>query len=103
MVHPADNNVVRWADDHRVPWYYTRERGLPHPCLKIQFGHLTAYFCRGKLTRLWAHADQCFLDDMFRQLVTLFELCGRPRSVVWGHGGTLPIERRMLLDDPPPF
>ncbi len=78
----ADRDLVKWAAEHALPFYYTTEDGLPSPCLKIHFGYVTAYFCRGQLTRLWAHADRAFLDDMFEQLMRIFELCGRCRSLV---------------------
>ena len=78
IVEPADRDIVKWAVDHAVPCYYTREQGLPTPCLKIHCGHVTAFFCRGRLTRLWAHADHAFLDDMFAELTQLFALCVSP-------------------------
>ncbi len=98
IVEQADREIVKWAVDRLLPWYYTRERGLPEPCLKIHFGHITAYFCRGQLARLWTHADRGGLDDMFGELMVLFDLCGSPRSILSGttSGSRL---RRFQSDD----
>ncbi len=82
IVNLADRGLVTWAVEHGTPVYYTQEQGLPNPCLKIHFGHVTAYFCKGQLTRLWAHADRAYLDEMFEQLMKIFELCGCCRSLV---------------------
>lgn len=81
----SDRAIVEWATVRAFPWYYTEEKGLPGPCLKVHCGHVTAYFHRGKLRRLWAHADRPDLDDMFLELTHLmsFNARRRPRS-----GGT---------------
>ena len=83
IVNHADREIIKWAVDRMLPWYYTRERGLPDPCLKVHFGHITAYFYRGQLVRLWTQADQGSLDDMFCELMVLFDLCGSPRSILF--------------------
>ncbi len=101
IVEPSDRELVKWAVDHSVPWYYAHEHGLPDPCLRIQYGHLTAYFCRGRLTRLWAHADEAFLDDMFQQLLELFDLCGPARRILFPGRNVSRSGRRALWDDPP--
>ncbi len=75
LVEPLDHDIVSWAKRRRLPCYYADEEGLPRHCLKIQFGHITAYFAEGRLVRLWAHADQDLLDEMFEQLTQLFLLC----------------------------
>ena len=75
IVEPADRDIVKWAVDHSVPCYYASESGLPAPCLKLQCGHVTAFFCRGQLTRLWAQADYEFVDQMFAELTEMFRLC----------------------------
>ncbi len=77
IIESADRDIVKWAVDHAVPWYYTRESDLPQPCLKLQCGHVTAYFHRGALTRLWMQADRDFFDDMFMELTRLFNMCTR--------------------------
>jgi hypothetical protein len=77
IVHPADREIVNWALDRAAPWYYTHEHELPQPCLKVHCGHVTAYFCRGALVRVWAHADEPLLDDMFAQLSELLTLCSQ--------------------------
>ena len=80
VVEPADQDIVAWANGRSSPWYYIAERGLPQPCLKVQCGHVTAFFHRGRLTRLWAHADGPLLDDMFAELTQVFGLCANGRS-----------------------
>ena len=81
IVENLDRKLVQWAVAQGTPFYYTEETGLPSPCLKIHFGHITAYFHHGQLVRLWAHADRANLDEMFEQLMRAFELCGRCRSL----------------------
>ncbi len=76
--NPADSRVIEWARQRAAPHYYTDEANLPTPCLKVQCGHVTAYFCQGRLTRLWAHADSDLLDEMFAELTQLFSLYPRP-------------------------
>lgn len=97
----ADGNLVKWAVDHGLPFYYTQECGLPNPCLKIHLGHVTAYFCRGQLTRLWAHADRACLDDMFEQMMKIFELCGRCRSLIQHDESRIYWKQRIEMSDPP--
>ena len=77
VVDPVDREIVAWAADRSAPCYYTHEDELPLPCLKVHCGHVTAYFCQGRLTRLWAQADHSFLDDLFAELTDLFALCAR--------------------------
>ena len=83
IVEPGDSVIVKWAIDHLLPWYYTHEKGLPDPCLKIHFGDVTAYFCKGRLTRVWAYANAARLDDMFGELLQLFKLCGHARMMLF--------------------
>ncbi len=95
IVEPADREIVKWAVDRLVPWYYTRERGLDRPCLSVHFGHVTAYFCRGRLKRIRTHSDADGFDDMFSEFLVLFELCGQSRTVrvediVDGRAGSMP-------------
>ncbi|HEY3245194.1 MAG TPA: hypothetical protein VGM03_17775 [Phycisphaerae bacterium] len=75
IVHPADRDIVKWAMDRSAPYYYTREQELPQPCLKVHCGHVTAYFFQGALVRVWAHADEPALEDMFVELGQLLALC----------------------------
>ncbi len=82
IVHPADRNIVKWAIDHSSPCYYTREPDLPNPCLKVQCGHVTAYFCRGRLARLWAHADGDQFDDMFADMTQILRFFGHPNRSI---------------------
>ncbi|MCK4660904.1 MAG: hypothetical protein KAV82_15395 [Phycisphaerae bacterium] len=71
----GDTEVIRWALQNGLRYYYAVEPSLPDPCLKVHLGHTTAYFSAGKLVRLWVHADGQFLDDVFSQLTQLFEMC----------------------------
>ncbi len=77
LVETADQDIVAWAAKRSAPCYYTHEEHLPQPCLKVHCGHVTAYFCGGRLARLWAHADHTYLDDLFAELTDLFALCAR--------------------------
>jgi hypothetical protein len=77
IVEPGDMEIVKWAVDRAKPCYYTREQGLPQPCLKVHCGNVTAYFCQGELTRLWAHADGGLLEDMFGELLQILRFAGR--------------------------
>lgn len=101
IIDLADGDLVAWAVKHGIPFYYTQEFGLPSPCLKVHFGHVTAYFCRGQLTRLWAHADRAYLDAMFEQLMKIFELCGRCRSLIQYDEAQTYWEQRIATNDPP--
>ncbi len=74
---PDDSAIMAWARENGLRYYYALEPALPERCLKVHFGHLTAYFCGGKLVRLWVHADGEYLDEVFYQLTQLFELCVR--------------------------
>ena len=51
-----------------------RDRGCGGPP-GVGAGHVTAYFCSGKLMRVWVHAGGEYLDEVFYQLTQLFELC----------------------------
>lgn len=101
IVDLADRDLIRWAVENGLPFYYTQEFGLPSPCLKIHFGYVTGYFCRGQVTRLWAHADRAGLDDMFEQVMKIFELCGRCRSLVQHDESRTYWKQRIGADNPP--
>ena len=75
-VEPTDRHIASWARGMSAPCYYVSEPNMTAPCLKVQCGHLTAYFRRGRLIRLWAYADCSELEDMFKQLTQLFRHCG---------------------------
>ncbi len=77
FAEPDDTEVIRWAERHRLQYYYASEPALPGRCLRIHLGHVTAYFRSGKLVRVWVHADGEYLDEVFYQLTQLFELCVR--------------------------
>ncbi len=81
IVEPADREIIKWAVDRLVPWYYTREKGLERPCLCVHFGRVTAYFCRGRLMRIRTYSDSDGFDDMFSEFLVLFELCGQSRKI----------------------
>ncbi len=81
IVEPADREIVKWAVDRLIPWYYTSERGLPPPCLTLHLGHVTAYFRRGRLVRVRTHSDEDGFDDMFSEFLVLFDLCGQWRRI----------------------
>ncbi|MFH0981120.1 MAG: hypothetical protein V2A79_06245 [Planctomycetota bacterium] len=70
-----DEQVIAWARQNGLRYYYATEPALSGRCLKVHLGHLTAYFRSGKLARLWVHADGEYLDEVFHQLTQLFELC----------------------------
>ena len=72
---PGDDEVIRWASNHRLRYYYAAEPSLRGRCLKVHLGQVTAYFRSGKLVRLWVQAEGEYLDDVFHQLSRLFELC----------------------------
>lgn len=101
IVDPADRPIVKWALDRAAAFYYARERDLPQPCLKVQCGCVTAYFWRGRLTRLQAHADSGLFDEMFCELAQLFELCGRPASFVDDDAELIEGPRGLRFGDPP--
>jgi hypothetical protein len=101
IVDPADRAIVKWALDRAAAFYYARERDLPQPCLKVQCGCVTAYFSRGRLTRLQAHADSGLFDEMFCELAQLFELCGRALSFVDEDAAVIEGPRGLRFGDPP--
>ncbi len=74
MIDPHDHHITQWAARRGSPWYYTQERGLPSPCLKVQCGYVTAYFHQGRLVRLWAQADSAGLNELFMELTQIFRL-----------------------------
>ncbi len=78
IVDPQDKRIVKWAVDRCSPWYYTKEEGLPDPCLKVHCGYVTAYFTKGRLQRILTHADRKGMDDMFAELMQVFALCAEP-------------------------
>ena len=78
-VEPTDQHIASWAERIAAPCYYVTEPNAPTPFLKVQCGHLTAYFKKGQLVRLWACADCAELDDMFKELSLLFRNCGTGR------------------------
>jgi hypothetical protein len=82
---PHDADVIRWAEQNALPFYYASEPALPPRCLKVHLGHITAYFGQGKLVRLWVHADGEYLDEVFCQLTRLFELCARTGKYLEQH------------------
>jgi hypothetical protein len=100
IVEPGDREIVRWAAERSLPCYYASERGLPDPCLKVHCGHVTAYFCRGRLSRLWAHADGACLDEMFAGLTDVFALCARMRTANSHLPLLTAVERRLAWDHP---
>lgn len=77
FAEPDDTEVIRWADQHGLRYYYASEPSPPGRCLRVHLGHVTAYFRSGKLVRVWVHADGEYLDEVFYQLTRLFELCVR--------------------------
>jgi len=70
----VDAEVIRWANDRRFPWYYTREAPCPGRLLKVHCGCVTAYFQCGELLRLRADAQTELFEVMFRELTGLFAL-----------------------------
>lgn len=75
VCEPDDREVIHWARQNGLQYYYATEPSLPGRCLKVHLGHVTAYFHSGKLVRMWIQADGEYLDDVFHQLTQLFELC----------------------------
>lgn len=101
VVESMDREIVDWAASRSAPCYYTQEHELPEPCLKVHCGHVTAYFCGGRLTRIWAHADHTFLDDMFAELTDLFALCARLPAARGADNCPSWSAARVRLDDRP--
>ena len=101
LVEPLDREIVHWARNRRLPCYYANEDGLSKRCLKIQFGHVTAYFVAGRLVRLWAHADRVLLDEMFEQLTQLFSLCTQRNSRLLDTGSAAINEGRNIWPNSP--
>lgn len=80
---PTDRDVIEWAEARGLRWYYTDDLGVPPPSLKVHCGCVTAYFQRGRLTRLRADADRELLDTMFEELAGLMSWtwAGRPDGI----------------------
>jgi hypothetical protein len=103
IVDPADRAIVKWALDHAAPFYYANERDLPQPCLKVQCGCVTAFFSQGKLTRVQARADSALFGEMFCEFAQLFELCGRPDSLMEEDAAVIGAPSRLWRSDPPGY
>ena len=94
---PGDHEIIRWARQHGLRYYYVTESSLPGRCLKVHLGHVSAYFYCGKLVRVWVHADGEYLDELFHQLMQLFELCGQIGGYLDQQAVVSQTERRWLL------
>jgi len=79
---PRDEPFLQWALHHHYRYYYTSERGLPEPCLKIHLGVVTAYLHHGKLIHLAIESEGGLLDEMMCELSLLFAQCARHNAYV---------------------
>jgi hypothetical protein len=100
LIDPADQSIVQWAMKHAVPFHYATECDLPGPCLKMYCGHVTAYFSRGRLLRLWAHADAPLFQEMFQEIFELLQLGGQPPRTLNDRGQEWQAPRRIGFERP---
>lgn len=100
VIESQDRDIVNWARQRGLPCYYASEPGLDDPCLKIQCGHVTAYFNQGRLARIWAQADNGYLDALFSELTELFGIVSRSEPVQGDMRNVPSLERRLLWESP---
>ena len=77
-----DRPFVHWAIERGLSYYYTEEYGLPHRCLKLHSGVMTAYIHCGKLVKVIACTEGHLLDQMMYELAQLFGLCAQHDAYV---------------------
>ncbi len=93
IVHPADQSTVTWALEHRYPFAYVREYGLPEPSLQVRLGVSIAWFHAGRLVHWRGDTDGDCLDQLMLELASLLCFCTTlsgdlPECVrAWKHGG----------------
>jgi hypothetical protein len=75
IVHPTDKPAVQWAVEHGYVFSYVREYGLPEPSLRVALGMSTAFFNAGQLVCWRASAGGNDLDQLMRELASLFGFC----------------------------
>ena len=75
IVHQGDAPAVQWAVEHGYPFGYVREHGLPDPSLQIHLGLSIACFKGGYLVHWRAMADGERIDELMKELASLFGFC----------------------------